>query len=548
MSMPPAPWATSGSSWGDISASEDAKDGAAATGGGAELAENAETAEAAGSSSQAAAGEPKSGGAPAAAPAAAAAAADAGTGAAEEILEKEGPAGGAISSFRELTMLREELHLGIERELQFEEPFAIQCTKLPEILADPRRHCIAQAPSGSGKTVCFVLGMLHRIDTSVDEVQAVCMVPGREIARQIYDQCVEPMARHMRDLKVRLVLAGDRDPRPVTEHLVIGTPGALGGANGKIEKKKIRLRSCRVFVLDEADKMITKERGGFRKETLRVISALDTGERDPRRGCQVLMFSATFTKDVVKLANKLLKTFRLEATAGEGPAEAAAPRDEEVFRIENKIPTLVKQIRVDTRRVRGENGRFELLKAIYEVISISQTMIFCATKRMVNDIARLMAGEKFSTRGITGDLLPEQRDACIRDFRNGDFKILVTTNVIARGLDVQGVNVVVNYDPPSEADGSPAYDDYQHRVGRCGRAGRFGTAINFICSDEHQVLMDKFEERFGPSEAGGPIITDLPVFLAAKGAEEVVDEETLDDFRDRLEEIVTEHKGGIGQG
>jgi len=436
----------------------------------------------------------------------------------------EAEAPGEISSFRELP-LSDALFRGIEEECKFDAPFSIQRQKLPEILGEPPRSSIIQAPSGSGKTVCFVLGMLHRIDVSQPTTQALCVVPTREIANQIWEMCMRPMSRYMEGLQVCVFVAATKISR-VTQHIVIGTPKSVANA---VKKRALSLEHVNVFVLDEADKMMD-DRNGHRQEALQITKRLPNT-------VQALLFSATFTQAVVDFSRKIITNINGDASV--------VP-----LRVATRIPANVKQLKVNIQGVSSENQRAEFLKAIFRVLTVQQSIIFVQTKRTCREVAASMQREGYSVDMLNGDLLPDERDTVVRRFRAGEFKVLVTTNVLARGVDFEGVSMVVNYEPPQAyangqpMAGEPEYDEYVHRVGRTGRAGRNGVAVNFVNCRLDNTLYRKLEERYGPKE-GPAMIEEVPVDVPASATAEEI-REALERFADNLEEIVETHRAAGG--
>lgn len=352
----------------------------------------------------------------------------------------------------------------------FDRPSAIQEEALPRILAEPPRNLIGQAQSGSGKTAAFTIGMLYRVVAdNPATVQAVCVTPTRELAIQIFEKCVEPMAANMKGLKVQLGIAGVRIERGdiVNAHIVIGTPGKIVDL---LKRRQIRTKNIKVFVLDEADNMV--DEGGHRANSLLI-------KKHMPKNCQSLFFSATFPDDVVKFAAKMVHDPD-KILIEDGP--------------EFLVLDIIKQIWVDTREFPG--GKLAFLSEIYSMLTIGQSIVFVRTKYEADNVKNTLTDSGFACSVLHGGVMPEDRDATMRAFRNGESTVLITTNVLARGVDVDNVCLVINYDIPTDERGGPDFETYLHRIGRTGRFGRKGTAINLIAHKRDLETLAKIENHF----------------------------------------------------
>jgi len=364
----------------------------------------------------------------------------------------------------------------------FERPSAIQEEALPRILANPPRNIIGQAQSGSGKTAAFVIGMLYRIKIdSPATPQALCVTPTRELAVQIVNKCIQPMAAHMTGLKVQLALAGEmiERGRTVDAHLVVGTPGKIVDW---LKRKTIVAKNIKVFVLDEADNMVSE--GGHRANSLLVKKAMP-------RECQSLFFSATFPPEVVEFATKMVQN-------PDKILIAAGP--------EFLVLDVIKQIWIDTQQYAG--GKLAFLSDIYSLLTIGQSIIFVGTKREADKVHQTLTGEGYSCSVLHGQVENQDRDATMEAFRNGESSVLITTNVLARGVDVDNVCLVVNYDVPVDRDGQPDFETYLHRIGRTGRFGRKGTAISLVSDQRSIQVLAAIEAHF--STGGKEMIQNAP--------------------------------------
>jgi len=352
----------------------------------------------------------------------------------------------------------------------FDRPSAIQEEALPRILANPPRNLIGQAQSGSGKTAAFTLGMLYRIKIDNPATcQALCVTPTRELAIQIVDKAVTPMAANMKGLKIVLAIAGANAERTVgaDAHIVIGTPGKVVDW---LKRRIINSKTIKVFVLDEADNMV--EEGGHRANSLLIKKAM------PKK-CQCLLFSATFPEEVVKFASKMV----------ENPDKILIEDGPEFL-----VLDVIKQLWIDTRAYDG--GKLAFLADIYSLLTIGQSIVFVGTVNDADRVHQALSQAGYTCSVLHGRVEGAQRDVTMDAFRNGESNVLITTNVLARGVDVDNVCLVVNYDVPIDKDGNPDFETYLHRIGRTGRFGRKGTAINLINDQRSLEVLAAIEQYF----------------------------------------------------
>jgi len=351
----------------------------------------------------------------------------------------------------------------------FDRPSAIQEEALPRILSDPPRNLIGQAQSGSGKTAAFTLGMLYRLDVNdPPTTQALCVTPTRELAIQIFQKAVKPMAANMVGLKIQLAIAGTNIERgaPLNAHLVIGTPGKVVDW---LKRRVINSKTIRVFVLDEADNMVGED--GHRANSLLI-------KKQMTKTCQCLLFSATFPTDVVTFADKMIHN-----------ADKILIESDESL-----VLDVIKQLWIDTRGYQG--GKLEFLSDIYSLLTIGQSIVFVATKRNADMVHRTLTDGGYTCSVLHGSIEADDRDSTMQAFRNGESNVLITTNVLARGVDVDNVCLVINYDIPVTRDGAPDYDTYLHRIGRTGRFGKKGTAISLIDDTRSVEVLAAIEQHF----------------------------------------------------
>lgn len=384
-------------------------------------------------------------------------------------------------TFQELNLPKELLDAIFA--MGFDRPSAIQEESLPRILADPPRNLIGQAQSGSGKTVAFTLGMLYRV--KVDEpatTQALCVTPTRELAIQIVDKAVTPMAQNMKGFKYRLAVAGVNIERgqKLDAHLVVGTPGKVVDW---LKRKTLNAKTIKVFCLDEADEMVAES--GFRANSLLIKKQL------PKK-CQCLLFSATFTEEVIKFSSKMVYNPD-KILIEDGP--------------EFLVLDVIKQLWIDTREYDG--GKLNFLADIYSLLTIGQSIVFVETKRDADMVHNTLAEAGYTCSVLHGDVDNEMRDQTMQAFRDGESTVLITTNVLARGVDVDNVCMVINYDMPVQGrEKSPDFETYLHRIGRTGRFGRKGTAINLVNDPKSLKVLAEIEAHFAKS--GKEMIQQAP--------------------------------------
>jgi len=364
----------------------------------------------------------------------------------------------------------------------FERPSAIQEEALPRILAKPPRNLIGQAQSGSGKTAAFVIGMLYRIQVDAPATtQALCVTPTRELAVQIANKTIAPMAAYMKGLKIKLALSGEHLQRneKVDAHLVVGTPGKVVDW---LKRRVINTKTIKVFVLDEADNMVSE--GGHRANSLLVKKAMP-------KACQSLFFSATFPPEVIEFASKMVSNpdkILIEA----GP--------------EFLVLDVIKQLWIDTQSYDG--GKLAFLSDIYSLLTIGQSVVFVGTVKEADAVHSTLSDNGYSCSVLHGRVENQDRDRTMEAFRNGESSVLITTNVLARGVDVDNICLVVNYDVPVDRDGQPDFETYLHRIGRTGRFGRKGTAINLVGDENSIAVLAAIEAHF--STGGKEMIANAP--------------------------------------
>uniref|UniRef100_A0A8D2DJS1 RNA helicase n=1 Tax=Sciurus vulgaris TaxID=55149 RepID=A0A8D2DJS1_SCIVU len=328
------------------------------------------------------------------------------------------------------------------------------------------QNLIAQSQSGTGKTAAFVLAMLSRVEPADRYPQCLCLSPTYELALQT-GKVIEQMGKFHPELKLAYAVRGNKLERgqKISEQIVIGTPGTVLDWCSKL--RFIDPKRIKVFVLDEADVMIATQ--GHQDQSIRIQRMLP-------RNCQMLLFSATFEDSVWKFAQKVVP-------------------DPNVIKLKREEETLdtIKQYYV---LCNNRDEKFQALCNLYGAITIAQAMIFCHTRKTASWLAAELSKEGHQVALLSGEMMVEQRAAVIERFREGKEKVLVTTNVCARGIDVEQVSVVINFDLPVDKDGNPDNETYLHRIGRTGRFGKRGLAVNMVDSKHSMNILNRIQEHF----------------------------------------------------
>jgi translation initiation factor 4A len=339
--------------------------------------------------------------------------------------------------------LREELLRGIYA-YGFYKPSAIQqraivpCVKGLDV--------IAQAQSGTGKTATFSISILQQVDTGLAQCQALILVPTRELAQQI-QKVVMALGDYM-GARCHACIGGKLD---AGQHIVVGTPGHVFDM---ISRKVLRTYEIKMFVLDEADQMLSR---GFKDQIYDVFRHLNSN-------IQVVLLSATMPSEVLEVTTRFMRD----------PIRILVKKEE--LTLEG-----IRQFYVSLR----EEWKPNMLCDLYETLPITQAVvIFCNTCRKVDWLTEKMHQRDFTVSAIHGDMDQKERDVIMREFRSGSSRVLITTDLLARVIEVQQVSLVINCDLPTNRE------NYIHRIGRGCRFGRKGVAINFVTDDDKLTLHD----------------------------------------------------------
>nr|3PEW_A Chain A, ATP-dependent RNA helicase DBP5 [Saccharomyces cerevisiae]3RRM_A Chain A, ATP-dependent RNA helicase DBP5 [Saccharomyces cerevisiae]3RRN_A Chain A, ATP-dependent RNA helicase DBP5 [Saccharomyces cerevisiae] len=373
--------------------------------------------------------------------------------------------GAMAKSFDELG-LAPELLKGIYA-MKFQKPSKIQERALPLLLHNPPRNMIAQSQSGTGKTAAFSLTMLTRVNPEDASPQAICLAPSRELARQTLE-VVQEMGKFTKITSQLIVPDSFEKNKQINAQVIVGTPGTVLDL---MRRKLMQLQKIKIFVLDEADNMLDQQ--GLGDQCIRVKRFLP-------KDTQLVLFSATFADAVRQYAKKIVPNANtLELQTNEVNVDA------------------IKQLYMDCK---NEADKFDVLTELYGVMTIGSSIIFVATKKTANVLYGKLKSEGHEVSILHGDLQTQERDRLIDDFREGRSKVLITTNVLARGIDIPTVSMVVNYDLPTLANGQADPATYIHRIGRTGRFGRKGVAISFVHDKNSFNILSAIQKYFGDIE------------------------------------------------
>jgi len=348
--------------------------------------------------------------------------------------------------------LKEELLRGVYG-YGFEKPSAIQQRAILPCLTG--RDVIAQAQSGTGKTATFSISCLQNIDSKLNSCQALILSPTRELALQT-EKVVRALGQYMKISCVPIIGGGsvkeDQAKLEKGVHIVVGTPGRVYDV---IQRKMFDVRHIKMFVLDEADEMLSR---GFKDQIYDVFRLLPTAD------LQVVLVSATMPQEVLEVTKNFMRE----------PVRVLVKKEE--LTLEG-----IKQFYISIDR---EDWKLDVLCDLYETITITQAVIFCNTRRKVDWLQEKMTSREFTVSCMHGDQDQAGRELTMREFRSGSSRVLITTDLLARGIDVQQVSLVINYDLPSNRE------NYIHRIGRSGRFGRKGVAINFVTPEDVRTMRD----------------------------------------------------------
>jgi len=310
----------------------------------------------------------------------------------------------------------------------FERPSAIQQRAILPVIGG--RDVIAQAQSGTGKTATFSISVLQKLDPTIKQCQALILAPTRELAQQIQ----------------KVVVA-------IGDFMNIGCH-APGRVQDMIQRRFLKTDSMKMFVLDEADEMLSR---GFTEQIYDIFQLLP-------QSTQVVLLSATMPQDVLEVTTKFMR--------------------DPVRILVKKAELTLEGIKQFYIAVEKEDWKLDTLSDLYETVTITQAVIFCNTRRKVDWLTDKLTARDFTVSAMHGDMDQGQRDLIMKEFRSGSSRVLIATDLLARGIDVQQVSLVINYDLPANRE------NYIHRIGRGGRFGRKGVAINFVTAEDVRMMRE----------------------------------------------------------
>jgi len=346
-----------------------------------------------------------------------------------------------ISTWEELN-IDEKILRGIYAS-GYERPSPIQQRAIVPILN--KRDVIAQAQSGTGKTACFVIAILGRLELTTMATQAIILSPTRELANQT-KFVVDTIGNKMNNLKVRLMVGGSNidesiNSNIINPHIIVGTPGRV---HDMLKRRKISVNDCKIILLDEADELLTD---GFRFQIYEIFQFLPPI-------IQVALFSATLPTEIMDITQKfMINPQRI------------------LVKTEQLTLEGIKQHYIT---ISNDLQKYDTIKDIFSTLVLSQSIIYCNSVKRVQDLYETMVSDNFPVCRIHSSMDSYERNATHEDFKSGRFRVLISSNITARGIDVQQVNTVINFDIPDSVH------TYLHRIGRSGRWGRKGVGINFV--------------------------------------------------------------------
>ncbi|MEF9916581.1 MAG: DEAD/DEAH box helicase [Lachnospiraceae bacterium] len=338
------------------------------------------------------------------------------------------------------------------KNMGFEEASPIQAQAIPIMMSG--KDMIGQAQTGTGKTAAFGIPVLEKIDPKNKKIQGIILCPTRELAIQVAEE-IRELAKYMHAIKVLPIYGGQDIVKQIRSlksgaHLIIGTPGRV---MDHMRRKTIKMDEVHTVVLDEADEMLNM---GFREDIETILTEIPEDR-------QTVLFSATMPKAILDITNHFQKNAEIVKVVKK---ELTVPNIEQFY-----------------YEVKAKNKE-EVLARLLDIYSPKLSVIFCNTKRQVDLLVTSLLGRGYFAAGLHGDMKQVQRDRVMQGFRTGKTEILVATDVAARGIDVDELEAVFNYDLPQDDE------YYVHRIGRTGRAGRVGRSFSFVTGKEVYKLKE----------------------------------------------------------
>jgi len=354
----------------------------------------------------------------------------------------------------------------------FEAPSEIQKKAIQPIIQ--KHDIIAQAQSGSGKTGTFSIGTLERINIDEKTTQAIILAPTHELAKQI-TAVISGIGSFFTGLTVKTLIGGtsiQEDANNIREtppHIIVGCAGRV---YDMIKRRYVNTNNLKLLILDEADEMLSK---GFKDQIYNIFQFLN-------EDIQVALFSATMPNEILALTKKFMRD----------PVKIIVKKEELNL-------ACIQQYFV---AIYNDHAKYDMLKQLFAVISLNQCIIYCNSVKRVIDLYKAMIEEGFSVCSIHSNMDKTERDNMFKSFRSGNYRVLISSNITARGIDVQQVSTVINFDIPK------CVNTYLHRIGRSGRWGRKGLAINFVTKrdvydmkkieNHYKINILELPEKFSP--------------------------------------------------
>lgn len=386
-----------------------------------------------------------------------------------------------FKSFDDIEFLSFDLMKGIF-DYGFQNPSKIQNLTLKHI--NDGYDMIAQSQSGTGKTGAFSIGALSVVNPEEEYPQVLMVATTRELASQIHF-VVSNISKHM-NINISLaiggtkILSGQRDPYKHIRksHIIIGTPGRI---IDYIERKAFDPEKIKMFVMDEADALLKDD---FSEQIKKIYNNLN-------EICQIIIFSATYTDEILEIAESI----------------TSEPKKKILLKYEELSLDVIKQYKID---VLYESIKYSTLADLYTKLQIGQCIIFVNSINTANFLENRLTEDGFGVSKIHGELEHDKRNSVLKDFRLGLSRVLIATDVLSRGIDIEQIGIVINYDFPRD------FAQYIHRIGRSGRFGKIGVAINFITNHDKNNLKN-LESHYKISIDDMPSPNTINNFLSGVG-------------------------------
>ena len=329
----------------------------------------------------------------------------------------------------------------------FEKPSSVQKNGIVPVIEG--KDCIIQAQSGSGKTGTFCISSLQLIDSTIKSCQIIILSPTREIADQSFI-VIKNLSEYL-DIDISPVIGGKKlkNCDVSKSQISVATPGRM---YDMITRGIINMSTLKLFILDEADQMLNK---GFKEQIIEILKYV------PEK-TQIAIYSATMPNEILLLTKEFMKD----------PLKILVKKEDLTLEGVSQY-----YISLET-----EQEKYETLCDLYKEISVGQSMIYCSSKKKVIWLSEKLSEEGYPVSSIHGDITQVDRDKIMKNFRKGETRVLITTDLLARGIDIRAVTLVINYDLPEDMQ------SYIHRIGRTGRFGRKGWAINFVMKTDDKYM------------------------------------------------------------